>query len=190
MTAFTYDASWSLIAFPLAVIVVIVGVILSLARWGRASMNGSTRAPEVYGYAVCLIAIIVALISVSGLLDAGFTIADPLGGDTTSPWSEMGQARSLRSLDAFRASATKTSTGAYVFRHQVFGTNGVTAIADTLSDAEVQARYQTLRADRLSEQRFKAIKGLVTNTIMLVFALALFGWHWRWLKRLAPSQAP
>jgi hypothetical protein len=46
-------------------------------------------------------------------------------------------------------------------------------------------RYQTLRDDRLSEQRFKAIKGFVTNTIMLVLALALFGWHWRWLRRPA-----
>ncbi len=149
-------------------------------------MNGSTRAPDVYGYTVCLIAVIVALISVSGLLDAAFTIAAPLGGDSNGAWSEMGQSRSLRSLDAFRASATKTSTGAYVFRHQVFGTNGVVAIADTLSDAEVRVRYQTLRDDRLSEQRFKAVKGFVTNTVMLVFALALFGWHWRWLRRPAP----
>ena len=46
--------------------------------------------------------------------------------------------------------------------------------------------HQTLRADRLSEQRFKAIKGFVTNTIMFVIALALFGWHWRWLRRPAP----
>ena len=185
MTGFSFDKSWPLLAFPLAVIVVIVGVTTALARWGRASMNGSTRAPEVYGYTVCLIAVIVALTSVSGLLDAAFTIADPLGGDGGGARSEMGQSLSLRSLDAFRASATKTSTGAYVFRHQVFGMNGVTAIADTLSDAQVQARYETLRADRLSEQRFKAIKGFVTNTIMLVLALALFGWHWRWLRRPA-----
>jgi hypothetical protein len=119
------------------------------------------------------------------LLDAAFTIADPLGGDSSSAWNESGQSLSLRSLDAFRASATKTSTGAYIFRHQVFGANGVTAIADTLTDAQVQARYETLRADRLSEQRFKAIKGFVTNTIMLVIALALFAWHWRWLRRPA-----
>jgi hypothetical protein len=68
----------------------------------------------------------------------------------------------------------------------VFGTSGVTAIADTLSDSQVQSRYETLRADRLSEQRFKAIKGLITNAIMLVIALALFGWHWRWLRRPTP----
>ena len=182
---FSYDESRPLLAFPLAVIVVIVGVTMSLAQWGRASMNGSTRAAEVCGYTVCLIAVIVALMSVSNLLDAAFTIADPLRGDSSRAWNEMGQAQSLRSLDAFRASATKTSTGAYVFRHQVFGMNGVTAIADTLSDAQVQARYETLRADRLSEQRFKAIKGFVTNTIMLVLTLALFGWHWRWLRRPA-----
>jgi len=148
-------------------------------------MNGSTRVPEVYGYTVCLIAVVVALISVSGLLDAAFTIADPLDGDSSGAFREMSQAISLRSLDAFRTSATKTSTGAYIFRHQVYGGNGVTAIADTLTDAQVQARYETLRADRLSVQRFKAIKGFVTNTIMLVFALALFAWHWRWLRRPA-----
>lgn len=70
---------------------------------------------------VCLIAVIVARISVSGLLDATLTIANPVGGDTGGAWSEVGEARSLRSLDAYRASATKTSTVAYVFRHQVFG---------------------------------------------------------------------
>jgi hypothetical protein len=185
MTGYSFDEYWPLTAFPLAVIVVIVGVTVSLARWGRASMNGSTRAPEVYGYTVCLIAVVVALISVSGLLDAAFTVADPLDGDSSGAFREMSQAISLRSLDAFRTSATKTSTGAYIFRHQVYGGNGVTAIADTLTDAQVQARYETLRADRLSVQRFKAIKGFVTNTIMLVFALALFAWHWRWLRRPA-----
>lgn len=183
MIGFSYDESWPLIAFPLAVIVVIVGVTMALARWGRTSMNGSTRAPEVYGYTVCLIAVIVALISVSGLLDATFAIANPLGGDTSASWNTEDDVRSLRSLDAYRASATKTSTGAYVFRHRVFGANGMTAIADTLSDAEVRARYETLSADRLSEQRFKAIKGFVTNALMLVFAVALFAWHWRWLRR-------
>jgi hypothetical protein len=177
MIGFESAVPFSAITFPAAVILVIVGVTVALARWGRASVNGTSRAPEVYGYTVCLIAVITALISLSGLLDAGFTIADPLDGETSGAWSEFGQAQSLRSLEGFRASATKTSTGAYIFRHQVFGSNGLTAIADTLSDAEVRARYETLRADRLAEQRFKAIKGLATNAIMLVIALALFRWH-------------
>ena len=181
MVGFSFDSDT---AFPAAIILVIVGITIALARWGKASVNGSSRAPEVYGYTVCLIAIITALISISGLLDAGFQITDPLANDSNTNWSEFGEGHSLRSLDAFKATTTsKTSAGQYVFRHRVFGSNGVGVITDTLSEADVRSRYETLRADKVAAERFKAIKGLVTNGIMFAIALALFVWHWRWMRR-------
>jgi hypothetical protein len=36
---------------------------------------------QIYGYAVCLITVIVMLISIKGIIDAAFDLSDPAGPD-------------------------------------------------------------------------------------------------------------
>ena len=46
-------------------------------------------------------------------------------------------------------------------------------------------RYEALRADRIRRARFEARREIITDTLSLAIAVALFAFHWRWLRRRA-----
>lgn len=131
---------------------------------GRAQRG--SRAAQWYGYTVCLVAVITTIFSVRAIVDASFEIADPLR-------AEGRFAPSFRSYEAYRATLDR-------FPIPPMG-------ADTSrrapSEAELRRRYEALRADRLEQARFDATRSLVTNGILLAFAVGLFLWHWSWLRR-------
>jgi hypothetical protein len=62
------------------------------------------------------------------------------------------------------------------------------AVGDTTSEATQRARFDAMRADRIVNRRFYAMKGLVTSLVLLVIAAALFTTHWRWLRRTGAAQ--
>ena len=64
-------------------------------------------------------------------------------------------------------------------------TTGSDALAPKLSDADLHRRFDTLRTERVAQRRFDAIRSLVRSTVLLVFAVLLFVWHWVWLRRYA-----
>jgi hypothetical protein len=47
------------------------------------------------------------------------------------------------------------------------------------SDAELMARYEALRAERISSNMYDAKKSLVLDGLLLVIAVVLFIVHWR-----------
>ena len=124
----------------------------------------------LYGYLVCIIAVIVAIVSVSGLVDAVFDRANPLGSREGAFGPRGG---SLTSFEAYRATQDRmpprTRTAADTAR-------------DTLTTAELRAEYEAVRADRLERVRFDATKRMVKHFLLLLLSVALFMWHWRWLR--------
>ncbi len=128
-------------------------------------MDKPNRVRQLYGYAVCLIAVITGLICVAGALDDVFDLSNPLAGG--------GGVESLTSFDAYKAT-----------RERPFLRPDQQASPDTLSDATLRVRFEALRADRIAQRSFRARKGLVKNLIMLLIAIGLFVTHWRWLKQL------
>jgi hypothetical protein len=44
------------------------------------STEKPNRIPQIYGYTVCLIAVVAFLISINGIVDASFTLANPMHG--------------------------------------------------------------------------------------------------------------
>ncbi len=53
----------------------------------------------------------------------------------------------------------------------------------------MRARYNALRADRLTASHFDAEKSLLASGILLAFAIGLFAAHWRWLRGLREPAA-
>ncbi len=129
-------------------------------------MQQTSRARQWYGYTVCLIAVITGLISVAGSLNNAFDLSNPLAG-------ERGSDVSLASFEAYKATRGRFSP----------------ATPDTTSETTLRARYEALRADRIAHRRFQAWKGLVTQIILLVIAVALFVTHWRWLRGLPEPES-
>ena len=134
-----------------------------------------SRVQQLYGYAVCLIAIVTLLVSINGLVNAAFERADPLRAG-----NRYGVEGSLTSFEAFRATQ-RPEAGPGAPQAQP-----AAAAPDAPSEAELRARYEALRADQIAQVRFQATRSIVSSLLLIVLALGLFVWHWRWLRRLDP----
>lgn len=127
----------------------------------------------LYGYLVCVIAVITFLVNVSGFIDASFDRMNPLAsGRSYGPYGG-----SLSSFESFRA----TYEGARPTR--VAPSPGTSAAADTLSTAELRQRYDALRADQLMLTRHQSTQRLVKHGLLLLVAIVLFLTHWTWARR-------
>lgn len=128
-------------------------------------MNGPNRIAQAYGYTACLVALIVAIISVPTLMNAAFDRANPLQ-------AESGFGVSLISFEAYQVTSQRNRGPVEPGK------------ADATSEAEQRKRYDALVAERLATTRFRTTKTLFTSTMLLLLSIALFVFHWRWLKRV------
>lgn len=129
-------------------------------------MEKPNRIRQVYGYMVCLIAVVTALICINGVVGNAINLSDPLA--ASGAFDE-----SLTSFDAHLAS-----------RQRFGGPADDAATRDTASVATLQRRFEALQAGRIAQQNFRARKALVTQGVVLLIACALFVTHWRWVRRL------
>ena len=133
------------------------------------STEKPNRIPQIYGYTVCLIAVVAVLISVNGLVDAAFTLANPLHG----PYGHVDGLTNFESYEASRVERTAPD------RNQP---------ADTTSVETRRRRFEAVRADRIAVNRLQAWRRIVGNGLTLLIAVALFAWHWRWLRARAAEE--
>ena len=159
---------------------------VALATWiilaaSRFVHGGAVERPErvaqLYGYTVCLIAVVMALTSILGIVEASFDRAAPELAETGDwGWQEP----SVSSFEAYRATHD---------RAQQFRAGPDAPKPDTVPEAELRRRFEALRGDRIERVRFKARRSLVTNMLTLVLAAGLFAWHWRWVRRRVPVES-
>jgi hypothetical protein len=129
----------------------------------------SNRVQLVYGYTVCVIAVVTFLICASVLVNNVFDLANPIAAG-----SAFGS--SLSSFEAYQATASRPASAA-------------PGQPDTASAATMRRRFDALRADKISRVSFEAWKAIVTSGLLLLISVALFVWHWRWMKRLGAAEA-
>ena len=132
------------------------------------SVDKPNRIAQIYGYTVCLVAIIVVLISVTGIVNAIFERANPLQA------GRFGGAV-LTSFDAYQATGSREATPS---------DPNQAARRDTIPTAVLRQRYDALVADRIATTRYQTGKTLTTSGILLLVAIGLFVFHWRWARRL------
>jgi hypothetical protein len=158
---------------------IIVGIVL-IAAWvilaGSRFIQGGVverteRVPQLYGYTVCLIALLWALTSVVSLIDNALTLSAP----EMRGRHEFGMEPSITSFEAFRTT--------YDRARQFSAPNPMEVKLDSIPEAELRRRYEVLRDDQIRRSRFEAKRGLIVGTLSLLMAAALFAFHWRWLKR-------
>ena len=138
-------------------------------------MNGDrptekpNRIPQIYGYTVCLIAVVAILISVNGIVDASFTLANPLHG-------QYGHGEGLTTFESYEASRGERTAP----------DRGLPP--DTTSLETRRRRFEALRADRIDANRLQAWRRIVGSGLTMLIAIALFGWHWSWLRARAAEE--
>ena len=135
----------------------------------------NSRIGQVYGYAVCLITVIVMLIAIKGIVDAAFDLSDPIRAEGGG-YGRMGRPPTnfeLYKMDARRQGPIRNGPAV----------GGEKASPDSaLSDADLKHLYDAEREAAIGNARFRAIRSLVGNLLLIVLAGALFGMHWRWLR--------
>lgn len=125
----------------------------------------------LYGYLVCVIAVITFLVNVSGFIDASFDRMNPLAsGRSYGPYGG-----SLTSFESFRAT--------YEGSRPPRATPESPAPADTLTEAQLRQRYEALRADQLVMASHQSTQRMVKHGLLLLLAVVLFATHWMWARR-------
>ena len=121
-------------------------------------MNGPNRIAQAYGYTACLVALIVAIISVPMLLNAAFDRANPLQ-------AESGFGVSLISFEAYQVTSQRERASMAPGK------------ADTTSEAAQRKRYDAVVAEHLAATRFRTTKAMFTSTVLLLLSDTRRGLH-------------
>ena len=127
---------------------------------------------QVYGYAVCLICVVIILVSTKSVIDAAFDYSNPLAAGI-----EYGRFGTVSSYRVYRAEMRPPR-----------GPDG-RALPDTVNDAELRKAFLQERAEQIDSARYRALRSLVSSAIFLVLATALFLLHWRWVRRANAESA-
>jgi hypothetical protein len=133
------------------------------------STEKPNRIPQIYGYTVCLIAVVAFLISINGIVDASFTLANPLHG-------QYGPGDGLTSFESYEASRGERTVA------------DRNVPPDTTSVETRRRRFEALRADRIAANRLQAWRRLVGSGLTMLIAIGLFAWHWSWLRTRAAEE--
>ncbi len=125
--------------------------------------------PQLYGYTVCLIAVITILISLRSVVNNVFEFAEPEMSREITIMGDMGGWSLEACKQRMRTSAAIRQGGSAVS-------------IEVPPDSVLMALCAEERAERIAAVRHRALRSLVTSTIMLLVAGILFAVHWRWLR--------
>jgi ATP-dependent Zn protease len=118
---------------------------------------------QIYGYAVCLVAVITFLISIISFTNALFDLSDP----------EFAGYRSdvnLSSFENFKTDAMKSveKEAAYI-----------------PDDATLQKMFNDAKMNKAKIVRHNAKKTILVTSLTILLSIALFIGHWIWLRSIS-----
>lgn len=135
---------------------------------------------QFYGYAVCLITVIVMLASIKSIIDAAFDLSDPVRAHGGA-YGRSG--RPLTNFELYKMEARREGMAQR-------GPDGRPASPDTLSsDADLRRIYEAEREAQIGNTRFQAKRSLFSGLLFIILAGVLFLVHWRWLKGITSAPA-
>jgi hypothetical protein len=152
-------------------------VILASSRFVQGGVvERPERVPQLYGYTVCLVSLFWAIVSVIAIVGSLLTLSAPAQGNNP----EFGPFEpSVTSFEAFRIT--------YEQSRRMMRPEGGEKL-DSIPEPELRRRFEGMRADRIERNRVTAQRSIIMSVISLLIAATLFGWHWRWLRRVSPLQ--
>jgi hypothetical protein len=137
-------------------------------------MDKPTRTSAlVYGYAVCLVAVITFLICVSTLISSISDLGDPIHAGFNMPGVP-----SLASYDNYKMDILKNG--------QSDGSSK--PVAFTPDETSMKAMYEAAKNDKIQKVNFDSRKSILISSIMILLALTLFITHWKWMQSRAKIQ--
>jgi hypothetical protein len=135
-------------------------------------MEKQHRMAQIYGYTVCLVAVITFIICISSIIPSIMDLSDPLhaGG-----LFQFAATPSLASYDNYKMDILKSEKS----EEQKAGTNYIP------DDKTIHSMYEAARADRISQANHSSIRSIVVSSLIIIISIVLFITHWLWMRRLS-----
>ena len=124
-------------------------------------MEKKTKIPQVYGYAVCIVAIITILISVADLITSVIDSSDPL-----YAW---GDEERLSSFENFKVNVLKS------------GKDDASFVPD---ESTLRVMYEDAKNYKIRRVKHQTTKSTIVSSILIVISITLFITHWRWMRNV------
>ena len=129
-------------------------------------MQTKQRAAKIYGYTVCVIAVITFIISLSSMITALLDTSEPL-------YAGYQDYTHLSSFDNFKVEAMKaiSEDAAYI-----------------PDDATLKKMYESAREETIAHSMHTIWRNLTVSGIILILSIVLFIIHWMWMRRLSQAE--
>jgi len=138
-------------------------------------MEKSNRMAQIYGYTVCLVAVITFIICIANIIPAIMDLSDPLhAGGMFIPAGTP----SLASFENYKMDVLKNVKN----EEQKQGANWIP------DDQTLHSMYDAARADRISQAKHGSMRTIVVCSLIIFISVLLFAFHWTWMKRLGKVQ--
>jgi hypothetical protein len=127
-------------------------------------MEKRSKAPQIYGYAVCLVAVITFLIAVAQTIFAVMDLGDPLyAGNNYNK-------ASIASFENYKMDILKSQTDQETWAPD---------------DATLKAMYESEKDDRIRRVKHDSMRSLYINGVLILICIILFLTHWRWMRKVS-----
>ena len=126
-------------------------------------MEKKSKAPLVYGYAVCIVAVITFLISIAGIIFAVMDLGDPLY--AARNYNKV----SLASFENYKMDMLKSPDEKQAW------------VPD---DDTLKVMYEAEKDDVIRRVRHDSMRSLYINAVLIIICIVLFLTHWRWMRRV------
>jgi len=130
----------------------------------------STKIQMVFGYAVCLVAVITFLICASSMVYSLIDLTDPINAYRTYGK----EAPSLASYDNYKVDIIKSLDSGHNLE---------------LDDETMKSMYEAAKQDAISKVKHDAYRSVFVNGLIIIITVILFLFFWMWLKKLARKTA-
>ena len=127
---------------------------------------------QVYGYSVCVVAVVTFLIAIANVVGSVMDLGDPLHAGFTPAGTP-----SLASFENYRMDVMKNLPSG----------EGAASGAYLPDEAALRAMFEAAKADKIGKVTHDAHQSITIGTLMIVISTGLFVFHWRWMKRSAAA---
>ena len=132
-------------------------------------MEKPSKIPQIYGYTICVIAVITLLISLTLLIEAYIDKGAPLHA------SSYRMNENLASFEVYRMNVLKQTKN-----------EGESTSSNYMpNNAEIKAMYEAAINQKITTANHENKRTRIVNGFLVILCLLLFSTHWIWLRNLA-----
>lgn len=163
------------VLFILALFVGFIGLLIYIGFGARLLTGDGTekqsKIAQFYGYSVCLVAVVAFLFSLASLVGGLFDLSNPLH---VSEGLGYPVPKNLTSFESYKMDILNPPYGAQN-----------AAKSNWIPDDETLRRmYEAAKTDKISTVRFRALRSITIDVVIILTAAVFFVLHWRWIRRL------